>query len=406
MDGNAGSVVTVQNVLVKTRRRVTVGKRGGGRGEDDSTSSEDSSSEEEDDSEEGDARNTMDTTTDETTTSAAAGVEEERAYWLQRTLREAIYGEVKYAVVLRRCTAADQIVIGGVDGGGNTADWVVTNEACAVKELSWQHIQREQGKLAEDPIAEVSAMQYIKRCLEANNNTGNNNNLMDNHVMLPMDLLTDDRNLYSIMPYCNGGELFDLLDERNKFSEGEARYWMHQILAGLEFLQRLGISHRDMSLENLLVHGGGCLIIDMGMCLLVPREGNRRYLITPQGTCGKWNYISPEIAHNRVPFDGYAVDMWAVGVILFLMLTGFPPWERPTTDDERFKYMTNGYLVQMLTEWELGLTPDAMDLLQRMLWLDPRDRLSLEQVLAHPWMVNGPRTPPAVQEPYLFSGGG
>ena len=192
-----------------------------------------------------------------------------------------------------------------------------------------------------------------------------------------------------------------------------------------------------MSLENLLVHKSGALIIDMGMCLLVPvsestselsmslqnmtvnggvpatiggggssRGGQagseiclsarklQRFPIRPQGTCGKWIYMSPEIYRNKDPFDGFAVDMWAAGVILFLMVTGFPPWERAAQTDERFKYMTAGYLVQMLTEWELGLSSDVMDLLQRMLFLDPKDRLSLDQVRAHPWMVSGRSQPP------------
>jgi serine/threonine protein kinase len=215
---------------------------------------------------------------------------------------------------------------------------------------------------------------------------------------------------------------------------------------GIENMQHVGISHRDMSLENLLVHQDGALIIDMGMCLLVPFEDDGitnntatasltasfnqmnmnnggqqqiinklqqeqisngmqqiplksgrqrpRYLIRPQGTCGKWIYMSPEIYQNKEPFDGFAVDMWAAGVILFLMLTGFPPWERACQTDERFHYMTAGYLVQMLTEWEIGLSSDAMDLLQRMLFIDPKDRLSLDQVRAHPWMVNGRRAIP------------
>jgi serine/threonine protein kinase len=212
----------------------------------------------------------------------------------------------------------------------------------------------------------------------------------------------------------------------------------------LENLQNAGICHRDMSLENLLVHNeSGALIIDMGMCLRIPfvddpqqvllspfqqysypqltssmqnmsmTNGHQaiaanhngapvvagrsrpRALIRPQGTCGKWIYMSPEIYRDKDPFDGYAVDVWAAGVILFLMLTGFPPWERACPTDERFKFMTAGYLVQMLTEWNLGLSGDALDLLQRMLFLDPKDRLSLDQVRAHPWMVNGPLAPPA-----------
>jgi serine/threonine protein kinase len=183
-----------------------------------------------------------------------------------------------------------------------------------------------------------------------------------------------------------------------------------------------------MSLENLLVHKDGALIIDMGMCLMMPYQESKglalaaalgnmkmsngdirtplapndvvsyrtipRRLIRPNGTCGKWIYMSPEIYQNTEPFDGCAVDMWAAGVILFLMVTGFPPWERACATDERFKYMTAGYLVQMLSEWEIGLSSDAMDLLQRMLFLDPKDRLSLDQVRAHPWMANGPREAP------------
>ena len=112
--------------------------------------------------------------------------------------------------------------------------------------------------------------------------------------------------------------------------------------------------------------------------------------------------MSPEVYRNKEPFDGYAIDMWAVGVILFLMLTGFPPWERACQTDERFKYMTAGYLAQMLTEWEIGISPDGMDLLQRMLFLDPKDRLSLDQVRAHPWMVNGPVHVPSPDQPGTF----
>jgi serine/threonine protein kinase len=196
---------------------------------------------------------------------------------------------------------------------------------------------------------------------------------------------------------------------------------------GIENLQRAGICHRDLSLENLLVHKTGCLIIDMGMCLRIKfghngdddvstsfqtlnlgslsetsganmflRDGRKspRHWITPQGTCGKWIYMSPEVYSNQTDFDGFAVDMWAVGVILFLMLTGFPPWERACVTDERFKFMTSGYLVQMLTEWKTGISADGMDLLQRMLFLDPSDRLGLDQVRAHPWM-QGQLTPPA-----------
>ena len=486
------------------------------------------------------------------------------AYWIQNVIREAIYGRVYKAIVLRKihplrkqqiqlamaaaANLTNTTISAAMDSSIPTlsqsqpppqqftpsnnvnVEWEITNYDGAVKEMSWQHIRKERDRLAEDPVKEVCAMQFFKNWYNTNtaiNTTiptnptiqdptiptatnlmtgddNNNNNvnsgassiskssdtnniaiatsfqqMLDTNVMMPLDLLSDEKYLYSIMPYCNGGELFELLNMNDRFTENEARYWMHQVLNGIESLQHVGICHRDMSLENLLVHRSGALIIDMGMCLRIPyqfqnrRHNNSsnndtttttgadddnnnmnnngpqqqqnlslsfhnmsivnigitgtgptgttsesilndeiiidpydppevpsvrelcRYMMKPQGICGKWHYMSPEIHNNNAPFDGYTVDMWAAGVILFLMLTGFPPWDRPSVTDERFKYMSAGYLVQMLTEWEIGLSSDAMDLLQRMMFLDPKDRLSLDQVRAHPWMVNGPCQPPA-----------
>ena len=151
-------------------------------------------------------------------------------------------------------------------------------------------------------------------------------------------MLQDKEYLYSVMPFCGGGDLFGVvLDvaERRQANEGSeggggmsepvARYWFRQLLSGLHYLQSLGMCHRDLSLENILVDGHGCLIIDMGLCLRVPyhcpgdpdghsadvQNGTDRRLIVPMGTCGKRNYMSPEIFVNKESFDGFAVDLWA-----------------------------------------------------------------------------------------------
>ena len=456
---NRNQVATVQNVLVRTmvspqRNNISSGDPGDNDSLSNSSSSGMSSSS-------SDSDDSMKLEEPETIT-ASGQIQQQQdlvqnAYWVQRTIREAIYGRVLFAVVLRRRPRAQA----AADG----AEWEVTSDHCAVKEMSWQHIRRERDRLAEDPIKEVSAMQHIRQWFEESKRKAGLSSpisgtgvaesfqaMRESNIMMPLDLLSDERNLYSIMPYCDGGELLERLDLNERFSEEEARYWMDQVLnvrkkktkrlyntlilttspisslsplQGIESLQHLGICHRDMSLENLLVHKDGALIIDMGMCLLTPFQdspvsvtsslsnmslnganpsassngvlsgrGRPRFLIRPQGTCGKWIYMSPEVYQNSEPFDAFAVDMWAAGVILFLMLTGFPPWERACPTDERFHYMTAGYLVQMLTEWEIGLSSDAMDLLQRMLFVDPKDRLSLDQVRAHPWMVNGHRAHP------------
>ena len=156
-----------------------------------------------------------------------------------------------------------------------------------------------------------------------------------------------------------------------------------------------------MSPENLMVHEGNVYIIDLGMCLRIPsthphgdgdaqgQSSPPRSLILPQSACGKWYYLSPEVCRSEQAFDGPAIDLWAAGVILFVLLTGWPPWDEPTSTDENFQLMSSGHLVKILTERRAGLSADAMDLLQRMFWLDPADRLSLEQVRAHPWMTHG-----------------
>ena len=182
---------------------------------------------------------------------------------------------------------------------------------------------------------------------------------------------------------------------------------------GLHHLQSLGICHRDLSLENILVSNENCLIIDMGMCLRVPYNdpaggiadvlrGTMRRLMKPQGVCGKHNYMSPEVFANTEPFDGFAIDLWAAGVILYIMLTGFPPYDQASRTDQRFDLIVNGRLVDQLRNWDIVLSDEVGDLLQCMLVLDPRDRLNLAEVMGHPWVTTGPVQAPPPAEPMPF----
>mmetsp|Transcript_8830 Transcript_8830/g.23861 ORF Transcript_8830/g.23861 Transcript_8830/m.23861 type:complete len:154 (-) Transcript_8830:58-519(-) len=153
----------------------------------------------------------------------------------------------------------------------------------------------------------------------------------------------------------------------------------------------------------------------MGMCLRVPycnpakgstvtdvNHGTIRRLMKPQGVCGKHNYMSPEVFANREAFDGFAIDLWAAGVILYIMLTGFPPYDQASRTDQRFDLIVNGRLMDQLKNWEINLSDDAGDLMQKMLRLNPRERLTLAQVMAHPWIVNGHAQPPPPPEPMPF----
>ena len=235
---NRNQVATVQNVLVRTG--VPPGGGGGGNVDDDFSDMSSTSSDSSDDS--------MKLATEEPSNNRGGGGggggdddgSIQNAYWIQRTIREAIYGRVLFAVVLQRRPRA----LAAADG----AEWEVTSEHCAVKEMSWQHIRKERDRLAEDPIKEVSCMQHIKKFYEetkrqkmmmnptmmnpthTTNVTESFTAMRDLNIMMPLDLLTDERNLYSVMPYCDGGELFERLDLNERFSEEEARYWMDQVL--------------------------------------------------------------------------------------------------------------------------------------------------------------------------------
>lgn len=250
------------------------------------------------------------------------------AYWPQRKLQDAIYGCVEAGVVLIRHVgdaADDAARAAGFEPGHPLAPvvWEITNRFVAIKKVEWRKVTALKGRVLEDPVKEIAAMQLI----------GNEHP----NVLGSLEVLQDREYLYGIMPYCRGGDLFGVVlavaEERQEneaaegaggMSEPAARYWFRQLLFGLHHLQTKGICHRDLSLENMLVDINHCLIIDMGMCLRVPyfdpqnpgasadvTRGTVRRLLKPQGTCGKNNYMSPEIYANTDYFDGFAIDLWA-----------------------------------------------------------------------------------------------
>ena len=105
--------------------------------------------------------------------------------------------------------------------------------------------------------------------------------------------------------------------------------------------------------------------------------------------------MAPEIFQNTDNFDGFAVDIWAVGVILYTMLTGFPPYDHASMADQRFQIIVEGRLVEQLENWDIFLSEEAGDLLQKMLQLRTRDRLTLVQVLNHRWVTKPELDPPS-----------
>jgi serine/threonine protein kinase len=133
---------------------------------------------------------------------------------------------------------------------------------------------------------------------------------------------------------------------------------------------------------------GHIKIIDLGMCILAPISKEGDFSIIPhQGICGKKLYMAPEIFISSQPFNAAKADIWALGIALFIMLTGAPPF-----DDEDFKsYMhfvstlEDGLLTSMVAFRRLSSS--AVELISRILRPNPSERLSLIDILAHPWIT-------------------
>ena len=184
-------------------------------------------------------------------------------------------------------------------------------------------------------------------------------------------------------------------------------------MQALETLQCVELCHRDVSLQNMLLSGTRCTLMNLSCALRIPTDPGTGVprMIEPQPPCASNpQTVAPELLRNE-PFDGYAVDLWAAGVVLFTMLLGADAlFAAPVVEDRKFRMICEGNLRQLVMEIQdahlaaivanqsspssaeapkppLGLSDSAIDLLQQMLRPEPRSRLTLSQVQSHEWVM-------------------
>ncbi|WPK24277.1 hypothetical protein PUMCH_001544 [Australozyma saopauloensis] len=191
------------------------------------------------------------------------------------------------------------------------------------------------------------------------------------NVLRLYDVWETSKALYLVLEYVEGGELFDLLVERGPLHEQEAVKYFRQIILGTAYCHALGICHRDLKPENLLLDASlNVKLADFGMAAL---ESNGKLLET---SCGLPHYAAPEIVLG-LKYHGAASDVWSCGVILFALLTGRLPFDDENIRNLLLKVQAGNF------EMPADLSPEAQDLIWRMLTVDPSDRISTSLVLSH-----------------------
>ncbi|XP_077558992.1 serine/threonine-protein kinase DCLK1-like isoform X2 [Haemaphysalis longicornis] len=186
--------------------------------------------------------------------------------------------------------------------------------------------------------------------------------------------------LYLVMELVKGGDLFDAIAAVSKFSEREAGRLVGDLARGLSHLHALRVVHRDIKPENLLVGGGGVLkLADFGLATELPPDGALLSTV-----CGTPTYVAPEILAETG--YGLQVDVWAMGVITYILLCGFPPFvSQSNNQDELFDQILGGRFEFMSPYWD-GISASAQELIRGMLQVDVMQRLTAGQVLQHPWL--------------------
>lgn len=197
------------------------------------------------------------------------------------------------------------------------------------------------------------------------------------------EVYEDNRYIYLIMEECSGGELFDrIIDRINKksmFTEKEAAFIFKQMMSAICYCHSQGICHRDLKPENLLFLNSSddspLKVIDFGLSRIFDKSDNK--MTTKVGTA---YYVSPEVLSGD--YDEKC-DVWSSGVILFILLTGDPPFNG-SNDNEIYRKIQQKKFSFPSPAWD-KISSDVKDLITKML-AEPKDRLTAEQVLNHTWV--------------------
>jgi len=235
-----------------------------------------------------------------------------------------------------------------------------TQEKFAVKCIKKTMVEGDDIKLLRREI------QIMKRVSHAN-------------ILKLFEVFEDEDEFFLVMELVSGKELFDKIVEKGQYSEADAAHIVKQIVSAVDYLHANGIAHRDLKPENLLSAGDDeqevIKIADFGFS----KNFGEEKLMT---SCGSPGYVAPEV----LTCESYdkAVDMWSVGVIIYILLCGYPPFYADNAPALFKKIMDVKYDFDD-PSWD-EVSEDAKNLIRRLLVKDPKERLTAKQCLEHKWV--------------------
>lgn len=246
---------------------------------------------------------------------------------------------------------------------------LVTSESVAIKVIKKDQVRKE--GLMEQITREISVMRLVRHP----------------NVVELKEVMATKRKIFFVMEYVTGGELFAKV-LKGKLKEDVARKYFQQLISAVDFCHSRGVSHRDLKPENLLLDENGDLkVSDFGLSALPEQLTNDGLLHTQ---CGTPAYVAPEVL-RRKGYDGAKADIWSCGVILYVLLAGFLPFQ-----DENLMRM---YKKIFKAEYEFPpwFSADARRLISKILMVDPSRRITIPAIMRLPWFLKG------FQRPLAFS---
>ncbi|KAM3261903.1 hypothetical protein ACQJBY_052542 [Aegilops geniculata] len=271
----------------------------------------------------------------------------------------------------RRTTRVGPYELGKTVGEGSFAKVKIAKDTrnaatCAIKVLDRNHVLRH--KMVEQIKREIATMKLIRH---------------PNVVQLH-EVMASKSKIYMVLEFVEGGELFDKIVNSGKLGEDEARRYFHQLINAVDYCHSRGVYHRDLKPENLLLDSYGALkVSDFGLSAFSPQTKEDGLLHT---ACGTPNYVAPEVLADK-GYDGMAADVWSCGIILFVLMAGYLPFDDPNL-------MT---LYKLISRANVSCPPwfstGARNLIKRILDPNPHTRITIAQILEDEWFKKDYKPP-------------